>query len=497
MTLSHLPVVSGSNLLGHAHLFKDDRLRFLRSACFAGPASRVRFLRRWVVVVSSPELAHQVLVDQASSFEKSPAIRLVLRDLAGDGLFTSEGELWRRQRRLMSPLFHASQLTTYASAMNSVARRAIDRVMQAAGDGVSIDLARELTRITMGVVGATLFGADTSDEADDIGHALTVALGWVDDTLASTMLALQVELLDAAERARQPVPQLPQLPQLLLDVRQRIEDALREPFLLPGRDGEVGAAIRALDRRIGAMIDDRRARPTDRADLLTRLLLARDSEPGAGGAHGEGMSDKQLRDEASTLFVAGHETTANALAWAFYLLARHPAVRERVQAEADAFPPEGPTTFEPEKLAFTTRVFKEALRLYPPVILLGRRSREPFELGGRRYPERTLVFISTYGIHTSTAVWPAPDRFDPDRFTPEHEAARHKSAWIPFGVGPRVCIGNHFALMEGPIVLATLMRRARFEIDADRVIEADAIATLRPKGGVPAVVRAPPGRAMH
>jgi cytochrome P450 len=485
MTLSHLPVVSGSNLLGHAHLFKDDRLRFLRSASDTGPVSRVRFLSRWVLVVSSPQLAHEVLVENASSFEKAPALRLVLRDLAGDGLFTSEGELWRRQRRLMSPLFHTTQLATYASTMSAVARHALERLR----DGEAVDLAREMTRITMGVVGATLFGTDTSDEADDIGHALTVALKWVDDSLATTMLTVQVTLLEAAEKVRLRVPQP------LIEVRQRIEDALREPFLLPGRDGEVAAAIRTLDARIGAMIDDRRANPQDRADLLTRLLLARDTEGGNGahggnghGAHGEGMSDKQLRDEANTLFVAGHETTANALAWAFYLLARHPEARARVQAEADAFGPEGPTTFAPEKLAYTTRVFKEALRLYPPIVLLGRRSRGPCELGGRSYPERTLIFISTYGIHTSSAVWPDPDRFDPDRFLPEREATRHKSAWIPFGVGPRVCIGNNFALMEGPIVLATLMRGARFDIDPTRVIEPDAIATLRPRGGVPAVV---------
>jgi cytochrome P450 len=478
MSLSHLPVVSGSNLLGHAHLFKNDRLRFLRSATHAGALARVRFLQRWVVIVSSPELAHEVLVERAGSLEKAPAIRLVLRDLGGEGLFTSEGDLWKRQRRLMSPLFHATQLSTYASTMNSVARNALERFR----DGQTVDLAHEMTRITMGVVGATLFGASTFDDADDIGNALTVALKWVDTQFASSMLTLQVSLLEAAEVARDRVPSLPAP---LVEFRQRIEDALREPFLLPGRDGEVAAAVRTLDARIGAMIDERRANPRERADLLTRLLLARDTE----GGHGEGMSDKQLRDEANTLFVAGHETTANALAWAFYLLARNPEVRARVQAEADAFGAEGPTTFAPERLALTTRVFKEALRLYPPVVLLGRRSREPLEIGGRSYPERTLIFVNIYGVHTSSAVWPDPDRFDPDRFLPEREGARHKSAWIPFGVGPRVCIGNHFALMEGPIVLATLMRNARFEIDPTRVIEPDAIATLRPRGGVPAVVR--------
>ena len=201
------------------------------------------------------------------------------------------------------------------------------------------------------------------------------------------------------------------------------------------------------------------------------------------------MSDKQLRDEANTLFVAGHETTANALAWTFYLLARNPEARARVQAEADAFGPEGPTTFEPEKLAYTTRVFKEALRMFPPLVVFGRRTLEPVTIGGESIPERTLVFVNTYGIHHRPAAWPEPDRFDPDRFAPERDAGRHRSAWMPFGVGPRVCIGNAFALMEGPIVLATLMRSARFDVDAARTIEADAFATLRPRGGVPAVVR--------
>jgi cytochrome P450 len=477
MSMSSLPVVAGSNALGHAHLFRDDRLRFLRSAGEAGPLSRVRFLNRWVLLVNSPEAAHEVLVERAASFEKSPGLRLVLRDLAGEGLFTSEGELWRRQRRLMSPLFHASQLSAYAATMNEVARRGLVRMR----DGEKVDLAREMTRITMGVVAATLFGADTYDQADDVGHALTIALKWIDDSLASTYLTFQMVLYEAVEKAH------PHVPQALADVRRRIEEAVREPFLLPRRHApEVTAAIRTLDARIASMIDDRRAHPRERADLLTRLLLARDTE---GGGHGAGMSDKQVRDEANTLFIAGHETTANALAWTFYLLARNPEARARCQAEADAFGPEGPTTFEPERLAYTTRAFKEALRLYPPLVALGRRALEPVEVRGESFPERTLVFVNTVGVHMSPSVWPEPDRFDPDRYSPEREAGRHKSAWMPFGVGPRVCIGNHFALMEGPIVLATLMRNARFEIDASRTIEADAFATLRPKGGVPAVVR--------
>jgi cytochrome P450 len=477
MSLSALPVVSGSNVLGHAHLFRADRLAFLRAAGDAGPLSRVRLVSRWVALANAPDVAHEVLVERASSFEKSPGLRILLRDIAGDGLFTSEGELWRRQRRLMSPLFHQTQLSGYAATMNGVARRALERMR----DGQSVDLAREMTRVTMGVVAATLFGTDNYEQADDLGHALTVALAWVDESLASAYLTLQLALYEAMERAH------PLVPEALAAVRSRIEEALREPILLPRRNApEVTQAIRTLDACITSMIDDRRAHPKDRADLLTRLLLARDTE---GGEHGGAMSDKQLRDEVSTLFVAGHETTANALAWSFYLLARHPEARARVQAEADAFGPEGPTEFEPTRLVYATRVFKEALRLYPPLVALGRRSLEEVEIGGERLPERTLVLVNTFAVHHWPAAWPDSDRFDPDRFSPEREAGRHRSAWMPFGVGPRVCIGNYFAMMEGPIVLATLMRNARFEIDPARTVEADAIATLRPKGGVPAIVR--------
>jgi len=378
----------------------------------------------------------------------------------------------------MSPLFHASQLASYTTAMNDVTLHALRGLR----DGESLDLARLMTRITMGIVGATLFGAETFQASEELGEALTKTLQWVDDNLASSYLTLQLSLMEKLEKLR------PSIPKVLEDIERRIREALRDPVFLPNaRDPELEKAVRVLDGYLQKMIGERREHPPtdERVDLLTKLLLARDTEPGHGGG---GMTDAQVRDEAATLFVAGHETTANALAWAFYLLARHPEAKARVQAEADAFGPEGVTAYDPSKLAYTTRVFKEALRLYPPLILLGRRSLEPFTLAGETYPAGVILFVSPYGIHHLASVWPEPDRFDPDRFLPEHEAERHKGAWIPFGVGPRVCIGNAFALIEGPIVMATLMRNLSFGINPGRVIEPDSFATLRPKGGVPAVV---------
>jgi cytochrome P450 len=476
MSLSSLPSAPGASLVGHAHLLRDDRLSFLSGLARTGPLVKLRFLTREIVMGTTPQAAHDILVEKGRSFEKSPGIRLLLYYLAGDGLFTSEGELWRRQRRLMAPLFQPAQIGQYAEVMRAVTRRALG----AWRDGETVDLAREMTRITMGVVGKALFDADTFDEADELGEVLTVALAWTNQHSASSRLVVQLGLLAALEKSRERVPEA------LRDYNDRLYDFLKEPVLLSGaRSPELQGAVRRLDRRIQQMIDERRASGLKRHDLLTRLLTARDTEGGSG----EVMTDKQVRDEAVTLFVAGHETTATALAWALYLLGRDAGVRERVQAEVDALGDEEPGFENAHRLALTTRVFKEAMRIYPPVIVLPRRALEDVEVCGHTIPAGTIVFVSPYGIHHHPDVYPDPERFDPDRFLPENEAKRHRSAYLPFGAGPRVCLGIHFAMLEGPLVLATLMRHVRFETDPGRVVEPENFTTLRPAGGVSAVVR--------
>lgn len=476
-SLDSLPTAPGESLFGHIHLVRNERFRFMRDLGQVGPLVRVRFLHRTVIFVTTAELAHQVLVEHAASTEKASIMRLILHDVAGDGIFTSEGPLWKRQRRLMAPLFHPAQLANYTRMMNAEARRALDRFK----DGAKIDLAQEATRIALGVVGTTLFGADNFNQAEDLAEALTTLLGWINEHIDSPMILVQLKLRGALTLLRGRVPGM------LEAMRGRAEKFLDDPVLVPGRNSaKLRAAMRTLDTRIYEMIRERRAHPTSSKDLLARLLLAREVEPGSSG---DGMSDEQVRDEAATLFVAGNETTATAIAWCFYLLARHPEARARVQAEADAFGPDGPMQAEPQALAYTTRVFKEALRLYPPLLVLARRTFEPIELAGRTLPAHTNLFVCPYTIHQRPETWPEPERFDPDRFLPQREALRPKSAWLPFGVGPRVCIGGAFALLEGPIILATLMRRARFEIDPDRVIEPESFTTPRPAGGVPAIVR--------
>lgn len=473
MRVEDMPELPSDSWAGNITELVRDRLNVLRAMASGGEMMRGRAVHRLLVFPTSPRVVHEVLVEKARFFEKSPGLRLVLYYLAGQGLFTSEGDLWRRQRRLMAPLFQPASLAQYTRAMNACTNRAISRWQ----DGQPLDLAREMTRITMAIVGATLFGSDTFDEADELGEALTAALQWTNDRLGSSRLLLQIMMTDAAQSLG------PRVPARLQPLHQSLQEKLREPFLLDGaRSPALQGAIGRLDARMQEMIEERRRDEGHPPDLLTKLLRARDEDEGGG------MTDRQVRDEAVTLFVAGHETTATALAWCFYLLGRHPEQMARAQAEADACEPAGPTAYDPEKLAFLTRVFKEALRLYPPIVTLPKRTLAPVEIGGYQLPARTLTFISPYTMHHRADVYPDPLRFDPDRWLPEREAARPRSSFLPFGAGPRVCIGNFFALMEGPIVLATLLRQVRFSMDRRREIVPDTFATLRPAGGVPAVV---------
>jgi cytochrome P450 len=348
-------------------------------------------------------------------------------------------------------------------------------------DGMRLPLLRETTTLTMSIAGKTLFDADTFGEADEIGRALTVALEW---TAWAAGRPISVSHLIARRTLRQAAPRAPAWAQPALS---RAIDRLQRPLVLLGERGRaLESAVSLLDARVQRMIDERRAslaRGERREDLLTKLLEARD-EDDVGGA--VPMSDRQIRDEILTLFVAGHETTATGLAWSVYLLCKNPAVYEAVQKEVDALPGE-PSAVDLGRLDLCARVFKEALRLYPPVYVAGRDSNEATVLAGYEIPPLTQVAYSAWSIHRSPHVWPDPLRFDPDRFLPENEAKRHRYAWVPFGAGPRVCIGNHFAIMEAQLALAVLLRRARFELDGEE--EPEPSATLRPRHGVRVRVR--------
>ncbi len=476
-SIDTLPRLTNVSLLGSFGFATRERLAFQRTlARHEAPLVRGRILHLPVYFPCSPEGAHEVLVSKAKSFEKSPGIRILLHYLAGQGLFTSEGGLWRSQRKMMSPLFQPAPMHKYAETMRLVAERSADGLH----DGKQINLAHETTRIAMSVVGKALFDADTFDEADALGSALTTALSWVNANLASPGLVAHVLASDLTEGLAK------RTTGIVSSLFRRAHEEVQAPLLLRGvRDPKLRAAVKLLDERIQAMIDERRRQGLSRADLLTRLLTARDPD-----GVSDRMSDKQVRDEAVTLFVAGHETTATALAWSFYLLARHPEALAKAQAEADAFGHEPITEWQPDRLAYCTRVFREAMRLYPPIMMFPRRTLEEVTIAGTTLPAKSIVFVSAYAQHYRADVYEDPEAFDPDRWLPEREALRHKASYLPFSAGPRFCIGIHFAMMEGPIVLATLLRRWKLEIDPKRSIGEDDFATLRPRGGIPATVRA-------
>ena len=465
----------GQGLLGHNAAFRKDRMGMLRS--FAGSALPLMRLRLpfpgiRAIAVNDPEIVQEALVEKAKSFDKSDMLRFSLWNLAGEGLFTSNGELWRRQRKLLAPLFTPRALEAYADDMVECARRTVD----AWADGQELSLATETTRLTMGVAGKTLFDADTFSEADEIGHALTVALAWTGWIMARPFAVSHVISRRALVRLAAKTGGA---------TRTFLEDAARRmqgPVALVGERGrELSRAVTFLDNHVQTMIDERRrasGRP-GRSDLLTRLLEAKDED-------GASMSDRQVRDEVLTLFVAGHETTATGLAWTLYYACREPEVYAAMEREADAVG-DSPRASDLPRLDVCLRAFKEALRLAPPVYVFGRDSREPVTIGGYALPQPTNVMVSPWALHHSPRLWSDPERFDPDRFLPAAEAARHRYSYLPFGAGPRVCLGSHFGYMEAQFALAVLMRRYRFELLGDD--EPEPGATLRPKHGVRVRVR--------
>ena len=471
-----MPMAPGARgVLGHLPGFRTERLKTLALlAQQEAPLMRLDIPVAGIraMVANHPDVVQEALVEKVKHFHKSDMLRFGLYDLAGEGLFTSNGELWRRQRKLMAPLFTPRALEAYAADMVACTRR----TMEGWRDGEALSLSRETTRLTMGIAGKTLFDADTFSDADEIGHALTIALDWTGFIVGRPFAFAHVVLKRAAERlaTRTTGP-----------VHEALTHAslrLSRPLVHVGARGrELARAIAFLDDHVQRMIDERRRTAgSGRADLLSRLLEARDEDDGAT------MSDRQVRDEVLTLFVAGHETTATGLSWTIYLLCKHPDILAATVREVDAVGDDASVRDLP-RLDLCLRAFKEALRLYPPVYVFGRDSKEPLSLGGYDLPPPTNVLTSPWVLHHAARFWPDPERFDPERFRPENEAARHRYAYLPFGAGPRVCLGNHFAYMEAQLALATMLRRYSFELLAED--EPEPGATLRPKHGVRVRVR--------
>jgi cytochrome P450 len=473
MQIKDLPTLPGDLISGHASVFQSSLIEFCQKlAKNSNPLIRLRIFSEPLLLVNSPDLVHQLLVDHGRSVDKSTAIRTALYPLAGNGLFTSEASTWKPQRKLMAPLFQPSYLGDYVSIMYQCALRVADSLK----DGQVINIAHEMTRITMNVAGQTLFGADTFDESDDIGKALNVCLEHLSTRSTSISNILQALSL----RFWSDLKQIP------AGIHQRVSNFLLEPPLLSTKENKrFQESLDFLNQKAKQMIDDRRNEGLTRKDLLTRLLGAQDENNGR-------MSDKQVRDETMTLFVAGHETTSNALSWCWHELMNNPAIYKRLQAEADTFDESALSIEALSALPYALQIFKESLRMYPPVPAFDRQTQEDLTLGEVVVPKRMVCIVSPYVMHHTEALYPEPSRFDPERFTPEQEAKRHKYAFLPFGGGPRTCIGNFFAMMEGQIVLSVLAKRFTFERAPTHKVEMTQLGLLKPKDGVMVNVRARP-----
>jgi cytochrome P450 len=435
-----VPTVPGSPVLGSLLDMRRDRIGFFcRVAREYGDIAVASFPRRRVAIVSGPELAHEVLVDKSSVFIKGPGISVYGKQLLGNGLLSSERELHRRQRRMMAPAFVQKRIAGYA---RTIVERSL-ALLRGWGDGAAIDASREMMHLTLEIVGKTLFDAEVGSEAAEIGVALEVAMEHV-----------------------------------ITSLNALIHVPLSWPTPAHRRNRE---AIARLDETVYRLIRERRAQGGDKGDFLSMLLLAQDEGDGSV------MTDRQVRDEAMNIFLAGHETTANALAWTFYLLAQHPAVRERIEREVDAALGEDePALADLARLPYTLQVLKEAMRLYPPAYVTSRMATEPVEIGGHALEPGDIIVVNIMGMHRRADLFPEPDRFDPDRFRPEADSSLPRHAYLPFGAGPRVCIGNHFALMEAHLILATLSQRVRLDLPLGwRRIEPAPLMTLRPGGGMP------------
>jgi cytochrome P450 len=434
------PGPRGTLVGGSLRQFMARRLDFfLDVARRYGDLASFRFGPRRIFLASHPDLIESVLVTDARHYLKHFGARMY-KPVLGNGLVTSEGDFWLRQRRLSQPAFLKHRVLSYAPAMTELT----ERMLAGWSDGQPINVHFEFSSLTSKVALKTLF--DLEDDGDR--EAFTDAL-----RLAFTLMS------------------------------ERFRSLLPLPMWVPlPRNLRLKRAIAHLNRVVDAFVAAGRARKQPGDDLLSRLLTAQDEDGGR-------MTDRQLRDEAMTLYLAGHETTALTLTWSWYLLAKHPEVEEKLVGEWQAvLGGRTPTADDLPRLPYTDAVITEAMRVFPPVYLLGREATCDLELGGYRVRKGYTVFVSQWVSHRDPRYFPDPEQFRPERWLDGLAKRLPKYAYYPFGGGPRVCIGNTFALMEAALILATVGQRFRFTYSGDAPPELNPQITLLPKDGIPAVL---------
>jgi cytochrome P450 len=421
--------------------FSRDRLGAMtRWARTYGDLVSARFGPREILFVNHPDLVEEVLVNQNRRFIKHYRLRDATRTL-GQGLLTSEGEFWRGQRKLAQPAFHRERIAAYACSMVE----STERMLTTWADGQIRDVQEDMMRLTLEIVAKTLFDAEVGGETAEASEAMA--------TLLHSFLPLTARLI-------------------------RVPAWIPTPLNL-----RIERAVRRLEAILSTIIAERRKSGADRGDLLSMLLHAQDEESGRK------MTDQQLRDEVMTLFMAGHETTANTLAWSWFLLAQHPEVEARLHDELDSVLANRPPTFaDLARLKYVENIATETLRVYPTVWTVGREAVEPVELGGYLIPAGTTLFMPQWVIHRDPRWFDDPENFRPERWADGLRERIPRYAYFPFGGGPRICIGNNFALMEAVLLLAAIAQRYRLRLAPDAIVTFLPTMTLRPAKGVKVVV---------
>lgn len=393
-------------------------------------------------MLSNPADVEYVLQKNQQNYVRDPFSKAAFYPLIGEGLLISTGDFWRRQRRLAQPAFHRQRLAALGTTMARATESTVEHWREYARSAKPMNVAQEMMRLTLRIVGLALFGTDLSKAADAVRDALTVSLEHVDYRMTH----------------------LPFVPDWMPTRRNR----------------RFHKARRTLDEVVHLIINERRKAGTDAGDLLSMLMMASDEETG------EGMSDEQLRDEVITLLIAGHETGATALSWCWYLLAQHAEAERKLHEElAEVLGGRTPTVEDLAKLPFTKMVIEESMRLYPPAWAMGRQAVADDEIRGYHIPAKSLVIFSQYVIQRDEKLWDNPEEFRPERFSPgEQLMERPRYAYFPFGGGARICIGNNFAMMEMQLILATLAQAFRMKLVPGHKVQATPLVTLRPRDGI-------------
>jgi len=428
-------------LLRFLRTLKDSSVATYGEEMFENAIVERRVLWQRYLIVNAPRGIQRVLLDNAGNYVKSRVARRLVEPGIGRGLLTSEGEAWRRQRRIMAPSFDHRSLMSYAPVMTEATAAVLAR-WDGLGDGAPLDIAVEMMRLTLKIIASTMFSAD----AEEVGPIVEEAVG-----------------------------------RYQREVRPGLLDLLNLPDWWPRPSTRPWSHI--FDR-LDAVIDRLMARALGGSakskDLLARLLDARDAETGRG------MEPREVRDQVVTIFMAGHETTALALTWTWYLLSQHPAEEKRFHAELDRVLGGRAPSFEDlARLRYTRMVLEESMRLYPPAHTMSREAVAEDEIEGHRVAKGSVVSIVPWVIHRHRLLWERPDVFDPERFAPERASARPRFAYIPFGGGPRICIGMGLAMTEALVILAMLGQRYRLRLAPDGAVEPVGLITLRPRNGLP------------